>query len=193
MPTPEELALETAKRYSATVLDDVLIPTLEIRHPAILDEDGDPTAIRIVNDMGTMLGTIDDVDAFGWQLGLEADAPLNASETVTFVYCPFEYVPPSQTDDAIQAGKLKIDNVARYVSKYIDDLILTQADLTITYREYWLTELTTPSSIPITTTAKSIEVNNQSVSMTATFGDIVNRNFPSMVYQPSQFRGLIQS
>lgn len=192
MPTPEELALETAKRYSAAVLDDVLIPALEIRHPAILDEEGDPTAIRIVNDMGTLLGTVDDVDAFGWQLGLEADAPLNGGETVTFVYCPFDYVPPSQTDEAIQAGKLKIDNVARYISQYIDDLMLTQADLSITYREYWLTELTVPSVV-ITQTAKSIEVNNQSVSLTANYGDIVNRNFPSVVYQPSQFRGLIQS
>jgi hypothetical protein len=192
MPTAEELALETKKRYAATVLDDVMIPTLEIRHPAILDEEGDPTAIRIVNDMGTLIGTVDELDMFGWQLGLEADAPLDAGETVTFVYCPFEYIPPSQTDDAIQAGKLRIDNVARQISQYIDDLMLTQADLTITYREYWLTELTTPSTV-LTQTAQSINVTDQAVELVANYGDIVNRNFPSVVYQPSQFRGLTQT
>ena len=82
MPDP---ALEQAIReaYASAPADTVILHTLELRHPAFADDDGRPTAIRVVRDHVDLTAR------------LEAGAPLDAGEAVRFVALAFELeLPP---------------------------------------------------------------------------------------------------
>ena len=67
MPDP---TLEQAIReaYASAPADTVILHTLELRHPAFADDDGRPTAIRVVRDNVDLTAR------------LEAGAPLDAAE-----------------------------------------------------------------------------------------------------------------
>ena len=78
MPDP---ALEQAIReaYASAPTDTVILHTLELRHPAFADDDGRPTAIRVVRDHVDLTAR------------LEADARRSMrAEMVRFVALAFE-------------------------------------------------------------------------------------------------------
>jgi len=76
MPDPA-LSAALAEAYAAAPSDVVVLHTLELRHPAFRDDNGNPTAIRVVRDHADLVAR------------LEASAPLNPVEMVTFTALAF--------------------------------------------------------------------------------------------------------
>jgi len=65
--------------------------------------------------------------------------------------------------------------------------------VTLTYREYLSTDLTAPANDPpMELTLANVKANVFRVSATATFGDYVNKRFPTQTYDADRFPGLIQ-
>ena len=64
--------------YASAPSEQIILHTLELRHPAFVDETGQLVAIRVVRDTGDL-----------WAR-LESQAPLQAGERVQFVAMGFE-------------------------------------------------------------------------------------------------------
>ena len=106
MPDP---TLDDAIReaYASAPADEVILDTLELRHPTFFDEEGQPTAIRVVRDHKDLVARLED------------DAPMNAGEAVTFRRCAFELrLAPIETV-AVPEMELAIDNVSTELMEHL--------------------------------------------------------------------------
>ena len=107
MPDP---ALEQAIReaYASAPADTVILHTLELRHPAFVDDDGRPTAVRVVRDHVDLTAR------------LEAGAPLDGGETVRFVALSFDLELPPVDTAPVPEIAVTLDNVSREIVRHLD-------------------------------------------------------------------------
>jgi len=174
-----------AEAYASLPLDDVILSTLELRHPSLVKP------IRIVADLGDIL-TEDGGDiVFGHKLKLEADAPLDPGASVDFIACGFGFSLPDQQEGQVPSVTVSVDNVAYLITPQLDALIGVRATLDITYREYLASDPDTPQFILGGLSMTSISSNLTQMTGTASFADLVNRNFPAKVYRPVEYPGLV--
>ena len=170
-----------AEAYASAPVDDVIVDTLEIRHPSFVDGDGNPTAIRICRDR---------VDFSAY---LEAGAPLNAGQQVTFIACPFDFKLPGIEEGRVPQLEIKIDNVDRSITASIEMAYQQQAPIEVTYRPYLVSDPSGPQmDPPINMTLTRVTVNVFTVSGTATLNDVHNWPFPGRTYTPADFPGLVR-
>jgi hypothetical protein len=164
---------------SATAGDPILL-TLEIYHPSFVDDNGDPTAARVVNDYRNLAAT------------LEADAPLDASTEVTFIGVPFRYTRQEQTDSGAPAGvQIEIDNVSLAITRLLAQLPGSLDPIRCIEREYLPSDTSAPHVLPVTKLYLSgVEVDVTSVKATVSFGDLTNRRFPVDEYTREQWPAL---
>lgn len=174
-----------AEAYASAPLDDVILPTLELRHPNLVEP------IRIVADLGEIIGEADDQPVFGHMLTLEADAPINPGASVKFIACGFDFSLPSQQEGQIPTVQIAVDNVAYLISPQLDTLIGTRAKLEVIYREYLASDPATPQFILSGLSMTNVSSDLNQLTGTASFADLVNRNFPGKVYRPSEYPGLV--
>jgi len=177
--------------YASAPLEEVILYTLELRHPSFVNEDDVVQPIRLVRDYGELLEE-GEPDIYGWNLTLENEAPLNGGELVKFVSMMFDFELPAQQEGSLPSIEIKIDNITREVSKYLDDSVELNSPIELTYREFLMTEPNEPQFVLNGMTIQSVKSNITSVTATASFADFVNRNFPSKLYRPQDFRGLIK-
>jgi len=121
-----DISLEQALKeaYACAPSDVVILHTLEFRHPNFVDETNQPTAIRVV---------LDHVDH---TLKLEASAPVNPSQYVTFIRFAFDFTLPEVQNSAAPEIIILMDNVSRDIE---DNLALAAASpykVEVTYRPY---------------------------------------------------------
>lgn len=173
-----------AEAYASAPLDDVILSTLELRHPSLVKP------IRVVADLGDVLDEADGDMIFGHSLKLEADALADPGEFVDFIACGFGFTLPDQQEGQLPSVTITVDNVAYLITPQLDALIGVRASLEVTYREYLASDKTTPQFILNGLTMTSIGSNLTQLSGTASFADLVNRNFPAKVYRPSEYPGL---
>lgn len=183
-------ALEEA--YASAPTDEVVLHTLELRHPAFLDDAGQPTAVRVVRDHGYLLQE-GDPDIYGHLLKLEADAPLNQGAYVRFVSCMFDFAIPGQSEGKLPEVEVSLDNVSRLIGGYLDAAVGTRAPLELTYREYLLSDAEAPQFVLGGLSLSRVRSTVFRVLGTASFVDLLNKSFPAKVYRPSEFRGLVSS
>ena len=81
MPDPA-LSQAIKEAYAAAPSDVVILHTLELRHPAFVDDAGEPTAIRVVRDHADLTAR------------LEPGAPLDGGAMVTFIAMAFDLSQP---------------------------------------------------------------------------------------------------
>jgi hypothetical protein len=185
MSDPWTDAIEEA--YASAPLDDDIISTLEMRHPSLTEP------IRVALWLGDIVKYDDDGQPiFGLKLRLEDDAPLNKGEIVTFVSCAFDFSLPDQQEGQLPSVEIGVDNVAHVISPQLDTLIGIKSKLEVIYREYLLSDTNTPQYILRGLTMSNIKSNLTRITGTASFADLVNLNFPSKVYRPAEFPGLLQ-
>ena len=178
MPDP---ALEHAIReaYASAPADTVILHTLELRHPAFADDDGRPTAIRVVRDHVDLTAR------------LEADAPLDAGETVRFVALAFELELPPVDTAPVPEIAVTLDNVSREIVRHLDAAATSRNTIEVTYRPYLSTDLEGPQmDPPITLTLTEVEVDVFRATCRARMLDIGNRAFPAETYTAKRFPGL---
>ena len=125
-----------AEAYASAPSDIVILHTLELRHPAFVDENGQPSAIRVVRDNADLRAT------------LEASAPLNGGEEVLFKSFAFEISLPETNDRSSPEAIVTIDNVSREIVHNIELAVVSQEVIKVSYRPYLSTDLSTPQYDP---------------------------------------------
>jgi hypothetical protein len=158
----------------------VIHTTLELSNDAFVDENGAPYAARVVRDFVDLVAT------------LEADAPMNPGDAVTFTALPFEFTRPAETDAGAPAAVgLSLDNVSRELARLLDQ---TQGSLnvtTVTLREYLSTDTSAPhNDPPLVLELQGATVSLGRVEARAAFGGLANERFPADIYDAARFPGL---
>ena len=159
--------------YAAAPSSEVLYHTLEIWHPNFTQP------IRVVRDYADLTAT------------LESSAPRNPSASVLFVGFAFDLVPPEVNHTGVPQCVIEIDNVSREIVANIELAMTSVEPITVIYRAFLSSDLTGPQNDPpMSLTISEITADVFKVRATATFGDLVNKRFPSQEYTVERFPGL---
>lgn len=185
-PRGTQALLEAQARASA---EHVILATVELRHPAIVDDEGEPMAVRLVHDEGNLIED-GDPPIFGWQFGLEDDAPLDAGETVTFIACAFDVAVPDGTEGAPPRPTMSIDNVANDIRRHVEATLGTRAAIEVTYREYLLAEPGAPQRVQTGFTLPEVLVTHWRATGVLRLVDALDRVYPGVVYDTRRFPAL---
>lgn len=168
------------RAYATAPVTEVLINTLEFRHPVIVDADGNPTGRRIVNAHESVMATLEDT------------APLNPGETVLFESCFFGIKKQSESD----AGKMAqltivVANVNHLLMPYLEAQKASRTQVEVTYRPYLASDLSGPHyDPPITLTCTTFTADTRVCTITAGFSKLTNRRWPSVEYTAKNVPGL---
>lgn len=174
-----DVALREA--YASAPSDVVILHCLEFRHPNFRDALNQPTAIRVV---------LDHVDH---DLKLEASAPLDAGNYVTFIRFAFDFTLPEVQNSAVPEIIISMDNVSRDIEDNLALAVASPYKVEVTYRPYLTTDTTAPQmDPPLTLTLTHVEADDFKVTARASYGDAANKAFPSELYTASRFPGLIR-
>lgn len=178
MPDPS-LSQAIKEAYAAAPSDVVILHTLELRHPAFKDDEGQPTAIRVVRDHVDLTAR------------LELTAPLDGGAMVTFVALAFDLSLPPIDTAPVPEITVTLDNVSREIVRHLDAAVATQDRIEMTYRPYLSTDKEGPQmDPPITLGLTEVEANALQVTGRARMLDIGNKAFPSETYTATRFPGL---
>lgn len=154
----------------------VVLDTIEVIHPNF------PGAlpIRLVNDY-------QDVDAT-----LEASAPVNAGQTVTFTAGQFKFVPPKKTTSGYTPARLAIGSVGE-VQNVLKLARGSNVPISVVYRPYLSTDTTAPQiDPPLKFALKGVKSTLEQVVGTLAAPTIVLRKHPSDLITPQRFPGLVR-
>lgn len=194
MSDPWSDALQEAYTYASG--DDPILATIELSHPTFTDSEDNIVPLRMVNAQGDLLhegdqDDPDDLDVFGYMMGIESTATYNPSETVEFVSVGFKITLPKQEEGRLGTFILSFDNVTRLISQYLDKALTVRAPLSMVYREYLDSDKSQPHIVVPLLTIKSVSSTMFLVEAVAEFNDLVNKRFPNLVYRPQDFPGLV--
>lgn len=118
-------------------------------------------------------------------------ARIETGQMIDFITLPFTAKLPGANPGGTQDLVLVIDNVDREI---IDELERASADptqrISVTYRAFASDDLTRPGSDPIALSISDIAASTPRVEATATRTDVLNRRFPSVLYEVGLFPGL---
>ena len=206
MPDP---ALDQAIReaYASAPSDTVILHTLELRHPAFMDDEGEPTAIRVVRNFadeaswlslgGAEVQAVLDAmptqarDLVGLVARLEEDAPKDGGRMVPFVALAFDLELPPVDTAPVPEIAVTLDNVSREIVRHLDAAATSIEIIEVTYRPYLSTDLEGPQmDPPITLTLTEVEVDVFRATGRARMLDIGNKAFPADLYTARRFPGL---
>jgi hypothetical protein len=165
--------------YASAPSEQIILHTLELRHPAFVDEAGQTVAIRVVRDTGDL-----------WAR-LESQAPLQASERVQFVAMGFELDLPPVDTMPVPEITVTLDNVSREIVRHLDAAAESQSVIEVTYRPYLSTDLEGPQmDPPIHLVLTEVEADIFRVTGRARMLDVGNKAFPGVSYTAKTFPGL---
>lgn len=166
--------------YATAPTDDVVIHTLELRHPSFVDDDGNPNSIWVTTQNDDLVATI------------EADATVKGGQDVTFRHFAFKFqlagIAPGQTPTL----QLSIDGVDRRIVENLDLAITQPTKIVMCYRPYLASDLSEPQmDPPAAYTLSSVKVDAMTVTGEARDGIDLNGAFPRKVYTAAEFPALI--
>lgn len=165
--------------YASEPVDVYALDTIELIHPAFVDELGNPTSILAVRAYEE------------WELTLEVDAPLRPGQTVKFLPIPFDITDPGFAEGEVPKLVFSISNVSRLVSQYLEQAIARTEPITVIYRQYLNTETTVPQTDPpVIMELTSASSGVTQVTGTAQLSDVHNWPFPWQRYTTERFPGL---
>lgn len=177
--TDNTLSEALKEAYASAPSNITLLHTLELRHPAFVDENGEPTAIRVVRDNINHVCTLED------------SAPLDAGKTVEFIAMGFDLELPPVEAIPVPEITLTLDNVSTEIIAYLDKAIETQDMIEMTYRPYLSNDLSCPQmNPPITLVITEITADVSKITATARMMDIGNKSFPAENYTVKKYPGL---
>lgn len=160
--------------YASAPSTSIIYHTLEIWHPAFT------APIRVVRDVADMTAT------------LEASAPRNAGQAVTFVGFAFDIVPPEVDTSGVPQCVIEIDNVSRDIIASIEASMGSATPVSVIYRAFLSDDLSGPENDPpLTMEILAITANVFRVRATCGFGNLSNKRFPTLDYTAAVFPGLI--
>ncbi|MBY4866784.1 DUF1833 domain-containing protein [Burkholderia anthina] len=171
-----------AEVYASNPQDDYVLNTLELRHPSFIDDDGNPTAIRVVADYESLVARLED------------DAPLNSGQMVRFEAMAFNFKLPSMQEGQAPELQIVLDGVSGEVIAHLENAVTMTANIEATFRRFLAANpgAGPQDGRPITLYASTAKATLTQVTMTANLTDIHNKAFPSRTYLPSDFPGLVR-
>jgi hypothetical protein len=176
-----DLSEALKEAYASAPVGEVIIETLEFRHPAFLDDNGNPAALRVVRDYEPVFAT------------LEATAPMQPGETVQFMAFAFDVSLPGFEENQTPTLSITIDNVGRELTAQIEAATASQQPIEVTYRPYLVSDLSGPQmDPPITMVVVSAVADVFQIQLNATLDDVSNVPFPRRRYMPDEFPGLVR-
>lgn len=170
-----------AQAYATAPEDEIVLDTLELLHPTFVDDEGNPIPVRVVNDHDDLVCTLEDT------------APLNPGEEVTFKAGRFVFQRPPETESAaLPEVQVKVDNVSKYLTPFLDKAKESLDPITLIWRPYCTSDLGGPHmNPPMMLSLRGVSVTMTSVQGRAGFADIGNRRFPAIEYVGRNFPGLV--
>jgi predicted ATPase len=109
----------------------------------------------------------------------------------TFIACGFQFTLPPSDEEGFKSLNIAIDNVNRVASDFIETARANKVPVEIVYRPYLSDDLTASQMIPpLVLYLKDVQVTTYQVTGKCTFMDLVNKKFPSLLYQRSRFPSL---
>lgn len=173
-------ALQEAIASAPTGADDIVIHTMEIRHPSFVDDDDAPTSIFLVHDHQDFVAT------------LEADAEVKGGEEVSFISLAFAFqLAPTETAPT-PTMLIEVDNVGREIIDRLDAAIVDGRKVQICYRPYLNGDRSGPKMArPPVYTLSDVKVTPLRITARATSGADLGGSFPRRLYRPQDFPGLI--
>ena len=161
--------------YAAAPASEVVLYTLEFRNSSFT------TPIRVILDNPN-------TDAY-----LEAGAPENPGEEVTFIGLHFEVTRPEMGDNGAPEMTIVLDNVSPEIEEQMSAAIFSQAVIAVTLRLYLASDLSGPQNDPpIHMEVKSCRADDYKVTATCSFGNLTNTRFPSEIYKLANYPSLAQ-
>lgn len=179
MPDP---TLDDALReaYASAPADEVILDTLELRHPTFLDENGEPMAIRVVRDHHDLVARLED------------GAPMHAGQDVTFISLGFEMTLAPIELVAVPEMELAIDNVSTELMKHLDAAVQDPSPIQLTYRPYLASDPLTPRmDQPPSFELRDVKAGVMRVTGRCRVGMDLQRAFPFPLYTTREFPGLV--
>lgn len=172
---PNNLLQQAIKEaYASCPSDTIIYHTLEIKHPDFIDDNGNPTTIRIVQGFHGIIAT------------------LETGEKVSFQAMCFDIELPPVDTSAVPEISIEFDNVSQEIIKHLDNAASSQHKTELIYRPYLSNDLSTPQMIPpINLTITEINCDIYKITAKARMTDIGNKIFPNETYRLSKFIGLI--
>lgn len=168
--------------YYSAPKDRVVLDTLELRHPAFVADDGvTPAAARVVND--------DVEDDF--LATLEADAPMNGGEQVTFKATRFDVTLPESNSPGLPSCQIGVCNIGRLLMDNIQLAVSQPEPVRLTYRQFLVDDPSAPGVVIDGLTIGRINVTPQRVTATAGFENDLNAPFPKKNYTGKEYPGLV--
>lgn len=173
------LSAALAEAYASVPMDEVVLVTLEFAHPDIIDEDGGVLRPRFVNDHADL------------EARLEASAPADADQVVTFVSTAFDLkVAPVEVSPSPEM-QLDVDNVSGELTRHLNAVATSPVPVTVIFRTYLRsTALMGPAQLPV----MAVDVREASVTPTRLSGKasgprLGDRAF-GKIYRGAQFPSL---
>lgn len=172
MPDPL-LSAAIREAYASAPASEVVYHTLELRHPSFA------TPVRVVRDWNSLTAR------------LEASAPVDPLQWVTFSPFAFDFTLPEVTTATLPEVVITIDNVGRELVSYLDAAANSTDLIEITYRPYLASDLSAPQmDPPLTLTIRTVSVDLLRVTARAGYTDLGARRFPAELYTSDRFPGL---
>lgn len=172
-----DMTLEEALKeaYAAAPNNLIVYDTLEFRHPEWI------TPIRVVRDFVNLVAR------------LEADAPLNPGEDVTFTGFAFDMARPDVDPNSSPEVSITIDNVSLEIEDALLQTVTSVYPIEVTYRPYLSSNLTMPAmNPPMTLVLQQVQASSSKITAVARLGDFANKKFPSEEYTSRRFPGLVR-
>jgi hypothetical protein len=158
--------------------EDTLLDTIEIRHPAFIQDD-QLIAIRFVN------GAACDIMAT-----LEAGAPMNAGEAVKFVNTRFDLVVPDSPQQGLAQCDIAVANVMAELTPWLALAVSQPYPVQLSLRQFLADDLTEPCFVMHGLTFSNATANIKRVTGTATMEDLLNFSAPRECYTVTNSPGL---
>lgn len=143
--------------------------TLELWHPSF------DVPARVVLDHGVLLS--EEPVIWGRSLKIEADAPRDAGETVTFTAAQIDVTLPSYEEDQMQEMTISVDNVSGTLVPLLKKAISIAEPIEIIYRQYLETDPNTVHSLMRGLTLRKASATSVRVEGKATFADLREKPF----------------
>jgi hypothetical protein len=167
--------------WASNPTGQVILDTLEIYHPAFVDDDGNPAPARLVRAYEDLFAV------------LEIDAPMNPGQQVRFIGMAFDVKQPGFEVGRTPELTISLDNVGRELVGYLEAAASDPTQVTVIYRPYLISDLSGPQmDPPITMLVTGVSVSPLQVDITASLDDVNNWAFPHRLYQPADFPGLLR-
>ncbi|CAA7618346.1 DUF1833 family protein [Magnetospirillum sp. SS-4] len=206
MPDP---ALEEAIReaYASCPSNAIPLHTMELRHPAFMDDHGNPTAVRVVRnyedevtwrerggaEVAAVLDSMTEEarSRVGLVARLESDAPVNAGQMVAFIALAFDFQLPEVSSAPVPELTVTMDNVGRELMEPLEAAATSLVRIEVTYRPYLDIDLDGPQmDPPLTMTLVHVNCTATQITARAQMSQIGNKAFPWRTYTQRCFPGL---